>query len=155
MSQPEIRMGIYLDGDIAVYRDFVPDISRQFAETKSHYLFQCDEKGREACNEPCPNFCTGLIAWRHGAPVSPFQIQTEADKAAWALKPEDQVYVNMKMKELQNPSFATLSRLQYPNGMFASFSGIKDTAFLLHYNWLVGDSKVGKMKANGDWVIPY
>lgn len=147
-----INVGVYLDGDIAMYRDFLPDIEERLV-SGSPFLFQCDEQSRKDCSGACPNFCTGFIAWRKGASAEPFTLSA-ADKELWEKTPEDQVFVNTKMRALGH-SFSSLPRALYPNGMFASLTGIKDTAFLLHYNYLVGAMKQKKMKANGDWIIPY
>lgn len=152
IQKDEIEVGIYLDGDIAVYRDFLPDISDRVRRSDTKFFFQCDEKGREECSDTCPNFCTGVIVWKKGADSSLFSIKN--DKALWDSTPEDQVYVNTRFR-LDGEPFQTLPRSQYPNGMFASLPGIKQTAYLLHYNYLVGAMKQKKMKANGDWVLPY
>jgi hypothetical protein len=154
MAQPAVRVGVYLDSDIAVYRDFLPDISARLSlKEDPAYLFQCDNQDREQCSgATCANFCTGFFAWS-GGKADPRLFSVE-DKELWKEKPEDQVYVNRRLRAA-GVTFEVLPRLGYPNGMFASFKGIKDTAYLLHYNWLVGDMKRKKMAANGDWLIPY
>jgi hypothetical protein len=156
-SDPAIRFGIYLDGDIVVYSDFLPDIlSRLTRSTSPTFYLQCDEQTRVDCSGTpyCPNACTGFLAWSHGVDTRLFTI----DKTTWNQCPEDQVYVNTMLHRLSIP-FQTLPRHLYPNGAFASLynngSLRKTGTHILHYNYLVGAAKRKKMMNNGDWIIPY
>jgi hypothetical protein len=62
------------------------------------------------------------------------------------------------MKQLGIP-VRTLPRLLYPNGSFVKMFGPgslrKTSAYLLHYNYIVGVAKRLKIKNNGDWVLAY
>lgn len=160
---PAVKKALYLDGDIAIYRDFVPDIEARLADAEG-FLLQCDEQTRVDCsgNPRCPNLCTGVIAWRHGTvPTEFFSLAAPEALAAWREKPEDQVWVNRRLTDLGVPA-ASLPRTLYPNGAFAGLygrdSGLKKgrlSSFLLHYNYLVGEGKKRRMVVNGDWIIPY
>ena len=156
-TNPAIRHGVYLDGDIAVYSDFLPDIvSRLSAPPAPNLYLQCDEQTRVDCTGTpgCPNGCTGFIAWSYGVDPRIFTV----DMAIWKEKPEDQVYVNTMMKKLGIP-VTTLPRNLYPNGSFASLFNVgslrKRDAHILHYNYLVGAAKRKKMMNNGDWLLQY
>ena len=157
-SNPEIRQCVYIDGDIAVYRDFLPDIVERLQDV-TLYL-QCDENIRAPCTQPdaCPNACSGCIAWKHGIPPSIFSLAGPTAQQVWKDLPEDQVFIN-RMIHRQGVAYRSLPRDLYPNGSFASLytekSPNKATAYLLHYNYLVGASKQQKMRANGDWLLPY
>ena len=150
---PDIKHGIYMDGDIAVYNDFVPDMIERLST--SPLLLQCDELTRLDCSG-CPNACTGFIGWSHGVSPSIFHV-TPATFDIWRSRPEDQVFVNAMMQREAAP-FKTLPRDLYPNGQFTRLyspaSPLKGIAKLLHYNFLVGPDKQRRMKANGDWLIP-
>jgi hypothetical protein len=157
-----VKQAVYLDGDIAVYRDFVPDIEARLAGHDG-LLMQCDEQTRVDCSgTPCPNLCTGVIAWRHGTiPSNFFSLADSEALAAWRERSEDQVWVNRRIAELGVPA-SSLPRTLYPNGAFAGLygrdSGLKKgrlSSFLLHYNYLIGEAKKRRMTANGDWIIPY
>lgn len=159
-SDPVIRHGIYIDGDIAVYSDFLPDIStRLSAPTASKIYLQCDEQTRVDCsgNPGCINGCTGFIAWSHGVDSRIFKVN-EDTRDLWKSRPEDQMFVNAMMQRLNIPVI-TLPRNLYPNGSFVGLyfngSARKVGTHILHYNYLVGTSKQKKMKNNGDWIIPY
>jgi hypothetical protein len=153
---PAISYGVYLDGDIAVYKNFLPDIVALLTPQESPLLWaQCDEQNREPCKQDaCPNLCSGVLAWKHGLDPTLFQIRTEEDKALWLKQPEDQIFLNAKLRQQAIP-FGVLPRSVYPNGMFVSSPDARKEAFLLHYNYLVGTMKVSRMKQFGDWVLPY
>jgi hypothetical protein len=165
-EHPEINYVVYMDGDIAVYSDFLPDILERLRQGPQRLLMQCDEQTRVDCSgnmgtaaDGCPNACTGFVAWMRGeghVPPALFQVAGEESTAMWRECPEDQIFVNRRARALGIP-FATLPRDKYPNGMFVRLrgSGVMPDALLLHYNWRVGESKRGSMMVNGDWVVPY
>ena len=141
---------IYMDGDIAVYRDFVPDVLERLKEDP--LLFQCDEKERAiTCGGySCENPCTGFIAWVKGADGGIFDMN---NKVEWLTKPEDQMWVQKRIAAL-GTKYRILDRNLYPNGTFVSLVGPnKGSAFLLHYNYRIGKSKMADMKRYGDWLL--
>jgi hypothetical protein len=162
---PDVKYGIYMDGDICTYKDFMPDILERLDSVASVGLYmQCDEHSRVDCSgnvaaNVCENPCSGFIAWKHGL-VQPSIFEVKGDEAIqiWKEKPEDQVFIRKMVQRTGTPCL-TLPRTLYPNGMFASLhtpgSPIKDVSLLLHYNYIVGNFKKKKMKTNGDWIIPY
>lgn len=171
-----VKQVIYMDGDIAVYRDFVPDMEARLAAAPDTVLMQCDEKHRVDCSgNPCPWRCTGFIAWNCGgssgaAMRDVLRLGGAEAEEVWRSCPEDQPFVNRRLATAMERgaplSVMSLPRDLYPNGMFASVYGRKRlgdaaagaavaTPMLLHYNYIVGDAKKGKMRANGDWLLPY
>jgi hypothetical protein len=148
-NNPDIEHCIYMDGDIAVYKDFVPDILERLQQ--DNLLFQCDEKDRNLVCESsvCPNVCTGFIAWNHGHDGGVFKLN---DKDLWLKYPEDQLWVNNKLG-LNSVPFRTLPRSLYPNGTFVSLIEPKKDSYILHYNYRVGKNKKTDMKIFGDWHI--
>ena len=142
---------IYLDGDIAFYKDFVPDLLERLK--LNPLLFQCDEQNRDTvcASDSCVWDCTGVIAWRKGADKGAFLMN---DREIWQQKPEDQVWVNYKLKKDSIP-YMTLPRDLYPNGTFVTLVGPQEekVAFILHYNYRVGKQKEGDMKRFGDWHL--
>ena len=156
-SNPAVKYGVYLDGDIAVYKNFLPDLLNRL-DAGNLYL-QCDEKTRVDCTgTPCPNACSGFIAWKYGVNTAIFSLSGPEAQKVWKDQPEDQIFINRMMHQ-HGVEFSTLPRDLYPNGSFASLfapeSPKKDVAYILHYNYLVGQSKQQKMKQNGDWLLPY
>jgi hypothetical protein len=137
---------VYLDGDIVVKADFLPDIRARLQHTP--LLFQCDEQ-EKTCKSPCRNCCTGLIAWRHGTEGGIFKM---SDKTTWSAAPEDQRWVNAQLVKT-GLRYGTLPRNLYPNGVFVEDQ--PPDFMILHYNWLVGNSKILKMKKHGHWLLSY
>ena len=142
---------IYMDGDIAVYKDFLPDILERLI--KSPLLFQCDEHKRDVICESvsCPWICSGFIAWKKGVDSRIFKIN---DSEIWNKQPEDQAWVNYALKKY-NIEYITLPRNLYPNGTFVNLIGPQESkdAFLLHYNYRIGQQKKADMKRFGDWNL--
>jgi hypothetical protein len=155
VSFPEVVKGVYMDGDIAVYNDFLPDILSRLDE--GGLYFQCDEGSRDPCSGDtnCVNVCTGLIAWSHGVSPTLFSVPNHPD--LWKKQQEDQVFVNARLRD-EGTAFKTLPRDLYPNGQFLRLyspdSELKRVAKLLHYNYTVGMDKQRRMKQNGDWLSP-
>ena len=150
---------VYLDGDIAVYKNFLGDIEERLKQAP--LWLQCDEQQREGCaadisGSICTWACTGLIAFRHGTDPRIFHI----DEALWTgpCQAQDQPWVNKRMAEY-GVEFHSLPRNLYPNGARAAFThsdpARKEEAFILHYNYRVGESKRADMKRFGDWKLPY
>lgn len=147
---------LYFDGDIAVYKNVAEDLKARLEEKP--LWMQCDEQVQTCTasdQQRCPNTCTGVIAFKHGADGGIFKI---TDQAIWSQKPEDQVWVNYAATQLGVP-VAVLPREQYPNGARLSLTKkdpeLTEKVFLLHYNYRVGDSKKADMKRFGDWLLPY
>ncbi len=142
----EIQSCIYFDGDIVVYRPCITDI---FQRLEDHPIwFQCDEQ-TQACTDMsgCPHVCTGLIAFKHGIDARMFQL---TDQLLWVKGSEqDQPYVNARIREF-GIAVKTLPVADYPNGIRMTQ---RAGAALLHYNYLVGNQKIGMMKRNGDWFV--
>lgn len=164
-SRPEVRVCVYLDGDITIYRDPLPDLLARLRAGGPGLLFQCDENTRVACARTltpgavCPNLCSGVVAWRHGAvDTSLFRIEGGEVRALWARSAEDQAFLN-KMITLKGVEVETLPRDLYPNEQFVSLfkaePARKGEALLLHYNYMVGNQKGDRMIGNGDWRLPY
>ncbi len=156
-----VRQCLYIDGDIIVYKDIVQEIRQRLTE-KAIWM-QCDEQQPDACSGDgssdiactCPNYCSGLIAWNHGADCGIFPI---TDETVWSAKPEDQVWVNYQIAQ-KGVIVGSLPRTLYPNGARVRLTHqsveTKAEAICLHYNYRVGKVKQVDMKRFGDWLLPY
>jgi len=150
-SKEQIDSCIYMDGDIAVYKDFLLDILNRLTTTP--LLFQCDEYKRDVLCEShsCPWICSGFIAWKRGIDTRIFKIN---DAEVWNKQPEDQAWINYALKKY-DIVYSTLPRNLYPNGIFVNMIGPQKEkeAFILHYNYRIGNQKRGDMKRFGDWYL--
>ncbi len=87
-----------------------------------------------------------------------YSIFTIHNEQEWLQQPEDQVWVNKRLLEL-NIDWVVLSREGFPNGARLNLTkrddNLRAMAYLLHYNYRVGDIKKADMKRYGDWLLPY
>jgi len=153
---PQIERLIYLDSDIAVFRDFVPDLKNQL-ETHP-LLFQCDEKHEnilECSNgNQCENPCSGLIAMSLTEQREKLKQLFAFDKDLWDTIVGDQDYLLARLKKYGIP-YATLSRPEYPNGLFLSNNLFQQgNPYLLHFNQVVGSMKQRIMNEKECWFLP-
>jgi hypothetical protein len=157
----DVKLGVYLDGDIAVYRDFLPDLRERLGSAGApDLLIQCDESNKQCANvAACPYMCTGFLAWRKAAAAAPTHIQSLFQVTAdlndtWASTDNDQSFFNTRATQLgEGIQIRTLPRDLYPNGVFSAQGTLAEKPLLLHYNYMVGDEKSNKMRENGDWLM--
>jgi len=147
-----IRYIIYLDGDIIVFRDFIPYIKSICADPAvPGYIFQSDEEDISVKNINSRYICGGIIIVDRSKIGSSKYIFT-LDNPIWKTM-EDQGYMQYKVKTLNIPHY-TLDRDLFPNGVYLRNNKWVDTnPFLLHYNWVIGDEKEVKMKQNNHWLL--
>ena len=141
----------YMDGDIIVFKDFIPHIKEQFSASDSIILFQNDDLYKQVNTRA--NGCTGFFCIRRSFLIqSPFYID---DNSLWKQLREDQVWVNKKLVDYSIP-FEYLERELFPNGIYLKEERWKKLEpYLIHYNHLVGNSKISMMKRNKHWLIVY
>jgi len=151
-----IKYVVYLDGDIIVFKDFIPYLQKLYQNDPSTYFYlQCDNEGKTT-STTCSNLCTGFISFKKERLFkSPFNVY---DEEKWKNIREDQPWVNIHLKEYKIPTLS-LDQDLFPNGTYikGNKSGLvnklNDNKYILHYNWLVGDEKIKKMKENNNWYL--
>jgi len=147
----EIKYITYMDGDIVVFKDFMPYIKEQFDLSNNLLLFQNDD----LYNKPNTraNGCTGFFCFKvQPLEKSPFLID---NISLWKEVREDQVWVNNKLIEYNIP-FDYLKRELFPNGVYIKDERWKNLdPYLIHYNYIVGNTKVSLMKKNKHWYLIY
>jgi hypothetical protein len=146
----EAQYIIYLDGDIVVFRDFIPYIKEQFTLLNTTFLFQCDDLYGSPNKTQC---CTGFFAFkRTDLEKSPFVLY---DKGLWLTIREDQPWVNKHIRMYDIP-FEFLDRSLFPNGVYVNEGRWKlGDPYLLHFNHMVGNAKISMMKRLGLWNHMY
>jgi len=155
-SSDEIKYVVYLDGDIVVSKDFIPYLQKLYEENPNNIFYlQCDDK--EKCSSTkCSNLCTGFISFKkENMFKSPFKVY---DEEKWKNIREDQPWVNIHLKEYNIPTLS-LDQDLFSNGTYikGNISGIENklnnNKYILHYNFLIGDQKIEKMKENNNWYL--
>jgi len=150
-----IRYLIYIDGDIIIFKDFIPYIKDICKNSNlPAYIFQVDEERIDISHELSIHLCTGVMIVdreKHSTNSSPFKL----NDSHWenpAL--EDQAYLSYKLRKDKIPYYL-LDRDLFPNGVFLKHPDIlaKKTPYLLHYNWMMSNEKEIKMKQNNHWLL--
>uniref|UniRef100_A0A6C0D7W7 Nucleotide-diphospho-sugar transferase domain-containing protein n=1 Tax=viral metagenome TaxID=1070528 RepID=A0A6C0D7W7_9ZZZZ len=151
VEAPEsVKYITYMDGDIVVFKDFMPCIKSQMSETNTTILFQNDNLYGEPTTKM--NGCTGFFCFKRDFEKSPFNVN---DMNLWKELREDQVWVNKKVLEYTIP-FDYLERNLFPNGVYLTEQRWKKSEpYLIHYNHLVGNTKISMMKKNKHWYLVY
>ena len=147
----QVKYITYMDGDIVVFKDFMPHIKEQFIDLSCNLLFQNDDLYGQVNTRA--NGCTGFFTFRRVAfEKSPFAIE---DIGKWREIKEDQVWVNNKLVEYAIP-FHYLKRELFPNGPYVKNGEWRNhDPYLIHYNYIVGNDKVNYMKRLKHWYIIY
>ncbi len=146
----QCRRLIYLDSDIYLYKDPIPRLLELLGENP--LWFQCDEGAVGECGgggrNRCPNACTGLIA------IDCERVRTaelfELERSTWLQAQTDQDYLNERMRKL-SIEFKTLPRTEFPNGVWRR--SLPADAYLLHFNYLLGNVKQQVMREAGAWIL--
>lgn len=163
-QRPEIDRLIFIDSDIAIFKDFVPYLTDLLQSEP--LLFQCDEsineskdRGSEsfACSNTtnCSNPCTGVIAMLLNTETRPkFKELYKIDSESWSVAMTDQDYITNRLKSL-NLSYTTLARDEFPNGIFLANNRYKEgNPYLVHFNYIVGKMKQRIMIEKDCWFLP-
>ena len=144
---------IYMDGDIVVFRDFIPYIKEEFEKKDTTFLFQCDDLYDSQNKTQC---CTGFFTFKRSnlerSTISPFLIY---DSKLWKEIREDQPWVNKHIR-MYNIPYDYLERSLFPNGVYIKEERWKlNNPYLLHFNHLVGNAKISTIKRLGLWYHNY
>ena len=149
----EAQYIVYMDGDIIVFKDFIPYLNDMFSKDVSKSMFfQADDGG---CALTTSVACSGFFVVNRkkaSKMPSPFEVTNEDE---WLSTKEDQIWVNKYLKTYNIP-FGYLDRQLFPNGgcMYDGQEEWKTTnPYILHYNFIVGNEKITKMKKNNHWFI--
>jgi hypothetical protein len=156
-QRPELDTLIFIDSDIAVFKDFVPYLKD--ALQTNPLLFQCDENisGSFECSNTlqCSNPCTGVIAMLLNSETrSNLKELYKIVSEQWGPALTDQDYITNRLLSI-GLSYATLSRPEFPNGIFLANNKYKEgNPYLVHFNYIVGKAKQAKMIEKECWALP-
>ena len=152
-----ILRSLYLDGDIVMKENPWPVLKTCFEATSATLLFQCDcsHDKEHTIEEPCSAACTGVIACNHMQEQDNIQWLYSFVQEEWsAAQQQDQPYIQKRLERPLAPRAAVLPRREFGNGMWQKSNQWKDGSWiLLHYNYRVGDTKKGAMRADGHWQL--
>ena len=143
---------LLVDGDIVFLKDPLSDIKWWTQEINIDVHVQNDSLE----NTNTQNLCTGyMLIKSNNKMIELYDCISEKGNKKYiecALDNNDQSYFNKFVKPYCN--FQALSLLKYPNGnAFYKNPSRKNTAVLLHFNWVHGHIKMAKMKEHKMWLL--
>jgi hypothetical protein len=156
-QRPEVDRLLFIDSDIAVFKDFVPYFKD--ALQTDPLLFQCDESlnGSFHCSttSQCTNPCTGVIGMLLNSETRPkFRDLYKIVSEQWGPALTDQDYIASRLVSM-GLSYATLPRTEFPNGIFLANNKYKEgDPYLVHFNYIVGKMKQRIMMEKECWTLP-
>ena len=156
-QRPEVDHLLFIDSDIAVFRDFVPHLKEVLSQTP--LVFQCDENIPNSfeCSDVnnCANPCTGVIGMALNEQTRPLLKELyKVESEPWKVAMTDQDYIANRLKTL-GQSYLTLPRGDFPNGIFLANNRYKETnPYLVHFNYIIGKTKQRFMIEKECWTLP-
>jgi hypothetical protein len=154
-QREELDRLIFIDSDIAVFKDFVPYLTELLRAEP--LVYQCDEGDHFYCSDTkaCPNPCTGVIGMALNEITRPLLHHLfKIESGHWQAALTDQDYIANRMKYFTMP-YTTLSRTLFPNGIFLAKDRFKEgDPYLVHFNYIVGKMKQKSMKEKECWTLP-
>lgn len=156
-QRDELETLIFIDSDIAVFKDFVPSFKN--ALQTDPLLFQCDENLNDSflCSNTskCANPCTGVIGMLLNSEMrSNLKDLYKIVSEQWGPALTDQDYIANRLMTI-GLSYATLPRTEFPNGIFLANNKYKEgDPYLVHFNYIVGKAKQARMREKDCWFLP-
>jgi hypothetical protein len=143
---------LLVDGDLVFLRDPLSDIKWWLEEKHIDVHIQNDSLE----NHNTKNLCTGYMLIKSNTKmINLYDCVSEVGKKKYlecAFDNNDQSYFNKFVKP--NCTFQALTLMKYPNGQaFYNTPSRKDTAVLIHFNWVHGHIKMAKMKEYKMWLL--
>lgn len=143
---------LLIDGDITFLKDPLPDIKWWIEEEHIDVHIQNDSLENTNKN----NMCTGyMLIKSNGKMIDLYDCVSERGRQKYlecAFDNNDQSYFNKFVKP--NCTYQALTLMKYPNGQaFYNQPSRRETAILVHFNWVHGHIKMAKMKEHKMWLL--
>ena len=143
---------LLIDGDIVFLRDPLSDIKWWIEEKHIDVHIQNDSLE----NHNTTNLCTGYMLIKSNEKmINLYDCVSDEGRKKYmecAFDNNDQSYFNKFVKPFCQ--FQALTLRKYPNGKaFYTDTTRKDTAILVHFNWVQGHIKMAKMKEYKMWLL--
>lgn len=147
----------YIDTDTIMLKD----ISKVFSEHLKQYpevdiFAQCDEGGEECFDhEKCLVLCAGLILFRNKPQLNDLFAYRKEDMGNF--NNNDQEFLCKQLKGCKHILHRTISKQILLNGQHKYVrrhsNELPSTATLLHFNYMIGETKISNMKKRGVWLL--
>lgn len=142
---------LLMDGDIVFQKNPLGDIE-EWNQSDEDIWIQNDSTD----DDNVQNMCTGYMFIRSNKKlIALYDCISESGKEKYmkcALDNNDQTFFNVYVKPAC--TMAALPLRLYPNGnVFYSSIEVRETAILVHFNWVKGHHKMAKMKEHKMWLL--
>jgi len=144
---------LLIDGDIVFQKNPLEDLRQWMKNATDDVWIQNDSLE----NKNITNMCTGYLFIKStNQMINLYDCVSEEGKKKYmtcALDNNDQSYFNKYVKPYCKMNALPLEK--YPNGkMFYEYvEKIRETAVLVHFNWIKGHLKMAKMKEHKMWLL--
>lgn len=144
---------LLVDGDVVFRKNPLEDIRLWWNDNVNDVMIQNDSQE----NYNTKNMCTGYMFIKTNARlIQLYDCVSEAGRNKYlscAFDNNDQTYFNKYVKP--GCIFSALPLEKYPNGKmyYENTDKLRDTAVLVHFNWVQGHIKMAKMKEHKMWLL--
>lgn len=143
---------LLIDGDLVFLKDPLADIKKWIEEESIDIHIQNDSLENTNTN----NLCTGYMLIKSNEKMKKlYDCVSEVGKKKYlecAFDNNDQSYFNKFVKPYC--TFQAIPLQKYPNGLaFYNNSSYRDSAILIHFNWVHGHMKMAKIKEYKLWLL--
>lgn len=149
MAVQSIKRITFIDGDIHIYRDFIPYLLKLEEENPEIEFFIQSDSTSNNPDKHSQYICSGFYHFKNSPRIHPLFDYNENDLLINTHN-ADQQHLTKKLIEYEIKT-KQLSRHLFPNGSL--FSNIPENPFLFHYNYMVGDEKRKNMMKMGHWYL--
>jgi hypothetical protein len=150
------KMVGYIDMDIVLFRNPTEEIEKEMEKNPGNEIYaQCDEKKICRNKYECRKICSGLCVFRNREEIIGCLDYKEEDIRRY-MSDQDLLLENIKRMGIK---YITISKDIFINGGY-KYIYRKDNAVefpkekcSIHYNFIVGDEKIKRMKVQKMWYI--
>ena len=137
---------LYVDSDITIKKNIGDYLLRNI--TNKDILFQNDKNPKKP-NQI--NVCAGFMFIRSNKKTLKFfnPDNVPIDKIV-KFRTHDQTYIN---KSLAKFNYGVLPLVEFPNGPYFYQNYPKIDPAMIHFNFVLGDEKIARMKKYGEWYL--
>lgn len=145
---PEVKKVTYMDGDIHVYRDFVPYL-KTLSVPPNELIIQSDYGEPDITQYHHRVLCGGFFHFAKGDRVAKVFEYEISDINKYKVNADQDHIIHQVHK--YGIHVHQLRRDWFPNGVF--YNSLPPDPYIYHYNWMVGSAKKDNMNARGHWYL--
>ncbi len=144
------RHVLFTDGDIVFLKNPFDALNTIINNDKT---IECIIQNDRDCSssESYTNLCTGFFWIRHSEKVLEYFTFDESKKNSYAQCEHDQIYFNKYISK--HIVYYTLPQSEFPNGSYLQSHQSLENAFIIHFNYIVGNEKRFVMRKYNHWYL--